>query len=85
MDDALLNVLIVLASPTCWVATYSALLFPIVVALAFLSKRPQATWASAGIAASAVAAGLLSLMTHAKFWRAIGIPRIKDESYVSSC
>jgi len=82
MDDALLNVLIVLASPTCWVATYSALLFPVVVALALLSKRPQVTWTHAGLAASAAAAGLLSLMTHAKFWRAIGIPRIKGESYV---
>ena len=82
IDGALLMVSMVLFSPTCWIATYNALLLPVCLALALLYNRPRTAWTCPPLAATTLACGLLSLMTHAKFWRALGISHIKGESYV---
>lgn len=81
-DGSLLMVLMVLCSPTVWVATYSALLFPTTVALASFATRPARTWPQGGSAAFLLAMLVLSAMTHHAFWNAVGITRIQRESYV---
>jgi len=82
LDGALLTVFMVLFSPTCWVATYSALLFPVFVALALLSSQPRALWRRPAVAAGALALLLFSVLTHAKVWRFLGVRAIKGETYV---
>lgn len=82
LDGALLSVFMVLFSPTCWVATYSALPFPVFVALALFSSQPQAIWRHLPLTMGALAALLLSALTHAKVWRFFGVLAIKGETYV---
>lgn len=78
---ALLTIWMVIFSPSCWVATYSALFFPLMLALAVLTSFP-ARWRSPLIILSAASVGTFSLLTHAKLWRALGIAHINGESYV---
>jgi len=82
LDAALLTVFMVLFSPTCWVATYSALLFPIFVALAVLSSQPRALWRRPSLTAGTLALLLFSVLTHAKVWRFLGIRAINGETYI---
>lgn len=82
LDGALLTVLVVVGTPICWVATYSALLTPVTICLALLwdaVARRRLSWSTA---CAAVIAGLCSLMTHSKFWKLVGIRHIRGESYV---
>ena len=82
LDGALLMVWMVLFSPTCWIATYSALLPPLFIVLAVLNERPRITWwRSAPLAAGVMATGILSAFTHSNLWRFLGIHHIKGESY----
>jgi len=81
-DGALLTVVMVLCSPTVWVATYSALLFPVTLAIACLATRPQRTWSHWPSAMAAIGVVLCSLLTHSSAWRAIGLPHVRGESYV---
>ncbi len=81
-DGALLSVLMVLCSPTAWVATYSALILPTTLAVACVWTRPRDTWChwSSLLALGAMLA--LSLMTHSAFWRSVGVRYFRGESYV---
>ncbi|MBI2104142.1 MAG: DUF2029 domain-containing protein [Candidatus Omnitrophica bacterium] len=81
-DGALLAVLMVLSSPTCWVATYSALLWPAFVALALLAATPRATLRRPSLLFGAAALAIFSTLTHAKVWRFFGVLAIKGETYV---
>jgi hypothetical protein len=82
MDGALLTVLMVIGSPTVWVATYSALLFPVMLALACAASDPPRRLRHAPEAAALAVMLLCSVMTHSAFWRAIGLPSFRTETYV---
>ncbi len=81
-DGALLTILMVVSSPTCWIATYSALLLPAAVLICVLvGLRGTARTHLPSL----LVAGLLvvlSVMTHGSFWRAVGIHYLRNESYV---
>lgn len=84
-DGALLSVLMVLGSPTTWIATYSALILPVSLAITCLLSW----WRHPLLRGQVIAALLtissltgLSLMTHSKFWKALGILYFRGESYV---
>jgi len=81
LDCALLNVFMVLFSPTCWIATYSALIFPTYLALAFFCRAPRVTFRSVQLSLSLVAMVIASGLTHRNLWRWLGIYAIKGESY----
>ncbi|MBI3009963.1 MAG: DUF2029 domain-containing protein [Candidatus Omnitrophica bacterium] len=81
-DGALLTILMVLGSPTVWVATYSVLLLPVILAIAYFIERRHRLWHSKIAIAFAAALILLSLMTHSSFWKAFGIRSFRTESYV---
>lgn len=79
IDGALLTILMVIGSPTVWVATYSALLLPVMLALALAWQRARQRALDVMLLALL---GLGSLMTHSSFWRAVGLPSFRGESYV---
>jgi len=81
-DGSLLTLLMVLCSPTVWIATYSALLLPVSVAVACASTNPRQTWHRGVSAVLACAVLALSVMTHSWFWKALGIRSWRGESYV---
>ena len=81
-DGALLTILMVLGSPTVWTATYSALVFPVALAIACAATRPRATWLDPLSALAALAVVVLSVFTHSYFWHAIGVRFFRSESYV---
>jgi hypothetical protein len=81
-DAALLMVLMVVGSPSCWLATYTALLLPLLVAL-------SAGWHRLRLRrydAAAILLGLLTLglsaFTHRKLWRLLGLTHWRGESYL---
>ncbi len=82
LDGALLMALAVLLSPTCWVATYSALLWPLFVALALLTDQPRAALRRPALLLGAAALGCFSALTNAKLWHVLGVRSIKGETYV---
>lgn len=82
LDGALLAVLMVLGSPTCWVATYSALLWPLFVALALATARPRTVLRHPPLLLGTAALAAFSLLTNAKVWRFLGVRAIKGETYV---
>ena len=81
-DAALLSIVMVLGSPTVWIATYSVLLLPVTLLVASVmnllreAKRDPLSWLCV--------LGLicLSAMTHSGFWRAVGLSVFRGESYV---
>ena len=81
-DGALLTTLMVLCSPTAWVATYSALLLPVVVAIAAIATYPRLVWRDVPSRILMALAVMLSVMTHSSFWKALGIRYLRGESYV---
>lgn len=81
-DGALLTTLMVLCSPTAWVATYSALLLPIVVAIAAITTYPRLVWRDVPSVILVALAVMLSVMTHSAFWKALGVRYLRGESYV---
>lgn len=81
-DGALLAIVMVLASPTVWVATYSALLLPTMLAVACAVGRLRDTCRHAPSMAAAVAVIGLSALTHSTVWKALGIRYFRGESYV---
>ncbi|PIQ83291.1 MAG: hypothetical protein COV75_08305 [Candidatus Omnitrophica bacterium CG11_big_fil_rev_8_21_14_0_20_63_9] len=81
-DGALLTTLMVLSSPTCWIATYNALLMPVMLLLGFVAQRPRLTWTSPAWTPGLALLFLCSLMMHAKFWRFLGVNFFRGESYV---
>lgn len=81
-DSAMLMALMILASPAAWLASYSALVFPVFAAAALIAERNWWRQRDVTIPALALAAGLFSFFTHNKFWKAIGIPYWRGEGYV---
>lgn len=81
LDSAVLMIFMAAFSPTCWMATYSTLVFPLVVALAVLASAPRATLRYPPALAGMLLTALFSLLLHRKIWRAIGITAIQTESY----
>ncbi len=81
-DGALLMVLMALCSPTVWVATYSALLFPAMLALSNLWTTRRCFPSLLGSLAAGLLLLGLSIMTHSALWRAIGMRSIRGETYV---
>mgnify|MGYP001561969165 CR=1 FL=1 len=83
VDGALLTTLMVLCSPTVWIATYSALLFPAAAAVAALATpRRRRSGARLVERSTTGAIIILSLLTHGKVWKALGVPAFRSESYV---
>ena len=82
LDGALLTVFMVLFPPSCWVATYSALILPVFVALTLFFARPQETSRHFSLAVSALTTVGLSLLTHSKVWRFLNVLQIRGETYV---
>ena len=81
-DGALLTLLMVLGSPTVWIATYSACILPVAVGVSCAIGQPRATWRHPLPALLASVLVLLSFMTHSGFWHAIGVRYVRGESYV---
>ena len=81
-DAALLMTFMVLFSPTCWIATYSAMFFAVFLAVALVLDRPRVTLRSAPLALSTAAIVILSALMSAKVWRLLGIRSFRSESYV---
>ena len=79
-DCAMLSILMVLFSPSGWLATYTVLLFPAYVAAAGLAqpaaRRDGAAWALAWLVAS------LTLLTHRSTWRLLGLTSWRGETYL---
>lgn len=82
LDGALLTILMVLGSPTVWIATYSALLLPVMLGVACALTAPPRRWRDAPDAALLALVLLGSLMTHSGFWKAINVRSFRTESYV---
>ena len=81
-DAALLTIVMTVGSPTVWVATYSALLFPVSLALAAIARRPSAIAGDAARLGAGLATLALSAMTHSSLWKTLGIRYVRGESYV---
>lgn len=82
VDSALLMVLMALCSPTAWIATYGALLLPLLLVGAFALTPSPHPWRSGWVLTTLVSLGCLSLMTHSSFWRAVGVRHLHGETYV---
>jgi len=81
-DAALLMILMALASPSCWLATYSVLLFPLVLAISLLATKFSSIRRDPWSGLFAGLAGLCSILTHSKFWKAAGLVSWRGETYV---
>lgn len=81
LDGACLTVCMALFSPTCWLATYSVLLFPLFILLAAAATPAPAPATRLAVRSGLAAVAALSLFTHRKAWRWIGVARIGTESY----
>jgi hypothetical protein len=81
-DGSLLCILMVVCSPTVWIATYSALILPTAVAAACAVTSPLAARGRVPSALAALLIVALSLMTHSTFWKSVGIRYLRGESYV---
>lgn len=81
-DGALLTILMVLCSPTTWIATYSALILPVTLAVAGLLRPPRSPWRRGALIVLSVVLLALSAMTHNTLWHALGIRSFRGESYV---
>lgn len=82
LDSALLGILMVLCSPSAWPATFTAMFFAVYLAVALGVTHPDVLWRRAGFGLTAGLTLLFSALTHAKFWRAMGVFHIHGESYV---
>ena len=82
LDGALLAVSMVLCSPTCWVATYTAALFAVFVAIAWFTAEPRTACHSPPLVLGMLAMGIFSALTSAKVWHALGVRYFRGESYV---
>jgi hypothetical protein len=82
IDGAIVIILSVLFSPTCWIATYTVLLFPVLLALALSAASIDRLKRSFSLSFAATIALALSVMTNSKFWKALGIRYFKGESYI---
>ena len=81
-DGAQLSVVMVIFSPSCWLATYTALLLPIFALLAVLTHRlrqRRLDWPALCLGSLAIG---LSYLTHRAPWRWIGLRHWRGESYL---
>ena len=79
-ESAMLAVVMVLFSPSAWLATYAALVFPAYVACAGLAQ-PQARRDRAAVACALVVL-LLVLLTHHRAWTLMGLTSWRGETYL---
>jgi hypothetical protein len=82
IDTALLMILMVLASPAAWLATYDALFFPAMVSLTLVRDSMHRRHIPVASGLCAAAAGLCSALTHKTLWRALGVLSWKSEEYI---
>ena len=81
-DSAILTVAMAVLSPTCWLATYTVLVFPVFVALAALQHRVMdRRWDPIELALAALTL-LLGLFTHRKIWQLLGLQSWRGETYL---
>ena len=81
-DSAIMTVLMVIGSPSCWLATYTTLLFPLFVALAGLADRlarGRRDFASLGLLGAVLG---LACFTQRRAWHAIGLSAWHGEAYL---
>lgn len=81
-ESALLSVLMVVFSPSCLLPSYTALAYPIYVALAALGDQLRRRRIDPASAAFAVIGLAMVLLTHRKIWRLIGVTVWRGEAYV---
>jgi len=81
-ETSMLVVLMVLASPLAWMATYTALLLPVFLAVGQTYEMLRLRRCDVCSSALAALAGFLAFLLKNTFWRAIGIFYWKSESYV---
>ena len=81
LDGALLAVFMVLFSPTCWVATYTATLFAVIICLAVFLQSPGIR-RNGSVLVGILLTVVFSALTSAKVWHALGIRSFRGESYV---
>jgi len=82
IDGALLMILMALASPSCWLATYSVLLVPFILAITLFVTGPSSIRRDPWALLLAGLTGLFSILTHSKFLRAMGLTSWRGETYV---
>ena len=81
-DSALLMVVMVIFSPSCWLATYTALLFPVFLGCAGTRHLlAQRRWEPVTLSLSGLVV-LLSLFTGRRVWRFLGIASWHGETYL---
>ncbi|MBI4341812.1 MAG: DUF2029 domain-containing protein [Candidatus Omnitrophica bacterium] len=81
-DGAILTVLMVIGSPSCWLATYTALLFPVFLALAALAHSAAVRRVDGGSLGVSLLGLCAILLTHRKAWRLLGLTSWRGESYL---
>ena len=82
VDAAMLMLLMVLASPSGWMTTYTVMLLPLCFAVGESARTLRDRPVDALSVALGILAGLFSLLTHSKVWKAVGLPTWRTESYV---
>ncbi|MBI4355614.1 MAG: DUF2029 domain-containing protein [Candidatus Omnitrophica bacterium] len=82
IDGALLTVAMVLFAPTCWIATYSALVWPVMLIVALWTTAHPTLRRSLPLLATGAVAALASLLTGSHVWRWLGVRYLRGESYV---
>jgi hypothetical protein len=82
LDGAQFAVLMVVLSPTCWDATYSALLLPLAIALMVWTADPGRWWRNWTLDAGLLLLAGLSVLLKASAWRALGMKQYHGETYV---
>ncbi len=81
-DSALLMVVMVIFSPSCWLATYTALLFPVFLGCAGLRQMlTEHQWEPVTLILSGLVV-LLSLFTNHRIWRFLNISSWHGETYL---
>jgi len=82
LDSALLTTAMAILAPTCWLATYTVLVFPVFVALAGLQHRAaERRWDGIEIVLAAATVAL-SLLTSRKAWKLLGMTSWHGETYL---
>lgn len=81
-DGALLTILMVLGSPTVWIATYAALIFPVMLGVAAIVRAVgQRRDDAVSMLLAALTVGL-SLLTKNGLWKRMGWTQWRGEPYI---
>ncbi len=82
LDSAMLILMAALFSPTAWLATYTVLVAPLLIAMSLLATRLRRILRDAPSGVLLLAVLMMSWLTHRKAWLLFGIKRIASEEYV---